>query len=741
MYFACPCLNTKVHITASDAILPTSGQPRRWRLALAGVVAEQPLLRSSSGPGDAQATVTCVNCDTAVYRFDLPATGSDRLFPVDGTVFLAPSLRTESQCQAVARTTAAYSPAFRFIIDYHSSVGQTYDDQITVQDCLAVIPRSVVQAIERRASDYLWARRRTLLSQFPDHGPDFTRALLDEQELAERDTLLLVERLHQLVTNEHLALPGTTEPPATALRVTNVVPHRPFTGKSTVLTTDGDAEHVFSALPRRPSVVSPTDRSSSTKPPLESLIDPVSHIPLPPLAPGGYTDEELAALSYHFNQLEVAEQQRQIDRLRQLRTVAEEGEDSVKPRVRPTTSPPRQASALPPPRSEMFEFDREEPSMKGQSGEAATPSGPAEPAARYHQPSPPDAPVVHTARDAFSASYAPAVAGRSLFPRNRGPPRYAQSYAASAMPDTSSVYTNPSIIGTDSEDPRRDMDAGLARPDDDSSEADEVHARALVDDEGRRLYPLGKPFSHRTDRFTEDAAYPLQAKERRYEVSGGPVRYAREKRRLLRELGSELTSDATSDHSDSDDGEAREVEVRTTKENDAEEAESRDLLLALPRRAPHTTDESFATTAPVQISNPMGSYHLSSEARDYMLKRQIFISQYVQQQQEETARDRAGQRARAVGGDNDGWDPVSGATVTTDESDVESTIPSSGTATSTGARALAVPTGPPRPSDPLFRGARSFVPPHELAAISYAADPNSLFGSKPQDLPQGRMYI
>ncbi|KAJ1972556.1 hypothetical protein H4R35_004610 [Dimargaris xerosporica] len=268
------------------------------------------------------------------------------------------------------------------------------------------------------------------------------------------------------------------------------------------------------------------------------------------------------------------------------------------------------------------------------------------------------------------------------------------------------------------------------------------------------------------------------SKNRHFDVAGGPAHYRRIRHRLLNpqaqshELGQGNEGPEAlgivSEPSDSEPEPDHDSGTRSTRPHGSR---------SRPRPPGHALDVApFATSMPVRVPGLANTYRVTKEERDYIINRQLYASTYYQSLAitGERASGR-GRSATAVANPNsDDWDPITGAHLSpalsaVEESDHDEDTRPSGrhhqhhpltddsATTTTEATAAAIPMtyGRPRFSqgrtshgstnsthhDALFRGAQSFIPPHELAAMSYAADTNNLFGSKPPDVFRGRMNI
>ncbi|KAJ1978277.1 hypothetical protein H4R34_003268 [Dimargaris verticillata] len=791
MYVTCPCLNIKVHLGATSpnaADSPKGAQSRQ--LAFAGVVVEQPFCQSRDDAATATRTVSCANCNTAVYSFPLteatdalPQDARSAPIPTSRAVQLGLEVLSEAQAQAIIDQNPSYSPVYRFIIDYCSTVNPGLDSSASVKTCLRKLPADVVRHLEQCANDYIFFQRQRLAQT---SSAPLSAELRAEQARAKHDAVLLLEHLYQAVSQGDVTLSGPCCK-AESLHIVSVDPTQSTDNPTTAITTEGNPDDMLRSLPRRGSVAAMTHGQPNPHV-LQNIIDPRTHIPLPPTSSEGRTDDELAAMSVYYSQLEKQETLARYRQLQQLQpstgtdspTTTTARRDSLSTRTSATSTKRRPSQALPAPG--LFEFDREEdsgpaaPTTTDTLESSANDLAPSPKGAGPQSPKQPRSPALARGATTMSSSYAPN--DRRFFhattPGGSGLSRLA--VGASFQPR--SVAARPPDLTLDpGVDFTQDLDRIRFTASESESASGQGSSFSQVEDQAEdRLYPMGKPFSHRADRFLPGSDYPVMSKNRQFDVAGGPAHYRRIRHRLL-------NPQAQSDEFDqgSDDPEALGI-VSESSDSEPDHGSSREPTSARPtqphgarsRHRPqgHGFDAAqFATSMPVRVPGLANTYRVTKEERDYIINRQLYASTYYQSQAAngESVSGRGRSATVAMNPKDDDWDPIAGAQSSSALSAVEESGHDDGTSSpdsrhhhgddlatdTTEATAIPMTYGRPRFSrgrsshgstdpthhDPLFRGAQSFIPPHELAAMSYAADTNNLFGSKPPDVFRGRMNI
>ncbi|KAJ1656994.1 hypothetical protein IWQ61_003519 [Dispira simplex] len=704
MYVACACLNLKVHLAPYEDQDDQGLETARWRLALAGVVTELPLIRTKTTPGDSFATrtVTCANCDTTVYQFRVSSTADNDVVPQAPWPWLTVSDQAlrENQAEQTVQGQSCYSPVYRFVIDYQTSLGPTHGDIGSLPAYLHVLPSWLVTKVQNIANHYLRVQRHRLTGGPTLHLRHPAPTLQQVQQQAEQDAIQVVERLHQLVTQGVVEFTG---PPcqASSLRIIRIQSSVQSTtsNPTTAFTTEGEPDNMIRSLPRRGSTAASVPPTRS----LVGLIDPHTSIPLPPSGPEGRTDDELAALSVYYDKLEDMERRKKLAMLREWRLQ----DNPMLTRPRPA-APPVDQPAPAPTTEDQFVFD---------SLVDDTTSNAPHPVLATR-------PAMKVGSNFFSRSYAPSRSGpggshlvyhspgRTTSVSIHVPQIEAQSYSA-----------QPTLALADFDvDYSQDLDKesqGHPQYSTSNAEHDPLWSE-LAAHENQQLYPMGKPFAHRSS----------QTKNRHYDISGGPLRYQQQVERLL--------------HPEYYDPNALTFDE---EEANSSSASDNDITPDIPARGrtvsakgtPQRNLRTMAASVPVNITSPLTPYQLAPETRDALINRQIYTSTYLRsgslidrQPLSSASRYDASRKTD----DMDGWDPVTGAPESDLTAIVEEDHDPSDSVEHPAAVVPSLPTTQPSRGD-----AHSFIPPHEFAAIISAADPNNMFGSKPADLPRTRMNI
>ncbi|KAJ1960033.1 hypothetical protein IWQ62_004381 [Dispira parvispora] len=709
MYVACACLNLKVHLAPYGDQDDHDLQAARWRLALAGVVAELPLIRTKTTPGESFSirSVACANCDTTVYQFRVPSTrgtspADNDMVPQAPWPWLTISEQAlhENQAEQMVLGQSSYSPVYRFIIDYQTSLGPTHGDVGSLPACLHNLPLWLVTKVENIANHYLRVQCHQLAGVLTSRSRHPVPTLQQVQQQTERDAIQVIERLHQLV------IQGTVEfngPPcqASSLRIIQIQsPTQSATSNpTTAFTTEGEPDNMLRSLPRRGSAAASMPPTRS----LMGLVDPHTNIPLPPSGPEGRTDDELAALSVYYNNLEDVERRKKLTMLREWRLK----DNPTLSRPRPAAPPVDQPTPAPA-TEDQFVFD----SVTDDTASDAS------------RPVLAPRPARTVGPNLFSRSYAPSRGGPGGGHRAYHLPGQAMS-ASIHIPqvEAQSYSAQPTLALADFDvDYTQDLDKESQGPPQSSTSASEHDPlwSELAAHENQQLYPMGKPFSHRLS----------QTKSRHYDISGGPLRYQQQVERLLHPEYHDPNA-PTSDGEDANSSSTSDSDIAPGTPSQGRTVSTKGTS----QRKLHT----MASSVPVNITDPLTPYQLAPETRDALINRQIYTSTYLRsgslidrQPLSSTLQYGASRKTD----DMDGWDPVTGAP----ESDLTAIVEEDHDPSDSAENpAAVVPSSPTL--QPSQGGAHSFIPPHEFAAIISAADPNNMFGSKPADLPRTRMNI